>query len=335
MARKPKKVVLKDREFNSVADFLKACNASSSTYCIAKKKGITDQEFYDARKKVEKEKKEETETLKESNKTDICTNISTGHENIHTYVNPNTYPKNNIEEIEDCNSSNKVLLDANTIVSGIEAIEDIKMINLIDFENISNDEEILSQYLKDPRCVNIFFYNATLYSNNYYMRTRYSKSQNFQVITFEKEDQLVDHLISLYLGILISVMPTKHFNIISKDSGYLGFIHYLNMDNVTSIGTSYISTSKKKFNYSVCNYFANNRNIREGILFTQNELCKQIDEFYHNKGKKATYKNYTDVIKLLKDNKILKEQKYNGKITYSINKTEAQLVALDIQNGIR
>lgn len=311
MGRKPKKVILKDREFDSIKDFLEACNASSWSWSNASRKGMSEQEFFDihtTKEKKEEKKEEKPVVAKENN------------------ISKTTTEKPVVESI----IPNKFLADSNNIINKIKMIDSC-MINLIDFENVVGSD-ILDPYLKNPRCINIFFYNALLYSNDYYKAVKDSKSNNFQIITMEKGDQLVDHLISFYLGIFITNMPSKNYNIISRDSGYLNFVHFIGMENIRTIGTGYIPSSKKKFDYSVCNFFANNKELREGIAFSETDLTKQIDSFYNQRDKRPTVQNYRDVIDLLVNYSVLNRE---GSKLYSINKNEAHLVCLDIQNGIK
>lgn len=144
-------------------------------------------------------------------------------------------------------------------------------INLIDFENLAGDKQCLKDLLSDESCVNVFFYNATKYSNQFYMVDRESQSTNLQVITTTTANQLIDHMIVYYLGVLTSLSNIT-YNIVSKDSGYYSFIYELGMNNVNIIGyEKYFLNKQKRFELSLAKYICELR-INTTKYFTFREL---------------------------------------------------------------
>lgn len=307
-----KEIVLKDRIFNSVKEFCEACGQPYWKWAEAKKHGITPQAFYNQYAwKVEKEKtKEEVIEAREIDEKNII-DVDVEETKTSKIVS--------LAEVKKP-TANVSLSDIETLIKKINSLN-IKEINLIDFENVQNNPELLTDYLNNQSVVNIFFYNATIHSNAYYKITMNSTSRNFQVLTMEVGDQLVDHLITFYLGIFTTMMPYVKYNIISTDTGFSAFGHFM---GVNVIGSAFVENDDK-FKYCLCKYVSNNREIRNGMNIAQNEFNKIIDNFYAIKDKKASARNRKDVTEILIDLKIVKLSEYGGMKYFSFNKNEADL----------
>ena len=312
MGKCTKEIVLKDRTFKSVKDFCEACGQPYWKWAEAKKHNISAQAFYDQYAwKVKKEEEKNTIEAKEIDEENI----------IDADIVETETPKIvSIVEVKNP-TINISLKDIEELIKKIRSL-DIKEINLIDFENVEqNNPKLLDDYLNNQHVVNIFFYNATKHSNAYYSLTMNSTSRNFQVLTMEVGDQLVDHLITFYLGIFTTMMPYVKYNIISTDTGFSAFGHFM---GVNVIGSAFVENDDK-FKYCLCKYVSNNREIRNGMNIAQNEFNKIIDNFYAIKDKKASARNRKDVTEILIDLKIVKLSEYGGMKYFSFNKNEADL----------
>lgn len=173
------------------------------------------------------------------------------------------------------------------IASSIEELEDIlntfsyiDTINLIDYENVSDNKMLSENHLKDENMINIFFFNACIYSNNYYSFIKSSKSINIQIISLEAADQLIDHLIVFYLGVLMSKFPNKNYKLYSRDNGYHPFINTLKYPNITMAG---LTKSRRGHKYSLAKYILNNAEITESKYFGKNEFRRLFSDFYTTK----------------------------------------------------
>lgn len=168
-------------------------------------------------------------------------------------------------------------------------------INLIDFENICGDKEklkLVDHGINDCNCVNIFFFNACIYSNQYYSTIKNSSSINVQVITMDVEDQLVDHMITYYLGAFLALHPKNTYNIISTDHGYSAFVNNLNMQNINMIGVGeFIANKEKRYRFSLANYCVKNKYMKNGVCLTRRDLHEVLKDFI-TKNKNMDTKTY-------------------------------------------
>lgn len=290
-----KKIILKDREFNTVQEFLKSCNKSYYDWQKAKKKGYTEQQFFDSygnwrvENVIPKQEiivKEEEDKVKEKNeevKIEIITKPKVKNININSI---------------------------NELIDAINNIDNINTINLIDFENISHSNNLIENYLQDENTVNIFFYNATLYSNDYYRTIKNSISNNFQITTLEIGDQLCDHIITFYLGSLISTFPRYKYNIVSKDSGFMKFIRILRLENIGIIGygSTYIENKEKRYEYSLCTFIKNNNYI-DGKYINASNLRNCLYSFFKQKNKYMTADKYNYTVNKLIELQVLSRYK--------------------------
>ena len=185
------------------------------------------------------------------------------------------------ENIDNKLYSNIFSHNIDELINTISLFPDINTINLIDYENIGNNKMLTENHLNDKNTINIFFFNACIYSNNYYSFIKSSKSINIQVISLEAADQLIDHLLIFHLGALISIFPDKEYRIYSNDSGYRAFISNLNYSNIEMI--SLTKYAKRGYKYSLGKYILNNQNITESKYFTKNEMKQVLSDFYTKK----------------------------------------------------
>lgn len=176
----------------------------------------------------------------------------------------NTRIANSIDELEDI----------------INSLPNINKINLIDYENVSDNKMLSENHLKDENMINIFFFNACIYSNNYYSFIKSSKSINIQIISLEAADQLIDHLIVFYLGVLMSKFPNKNYMIYSRDNGYYPFINTLKYPNIAMAG---LTKSRRGHKYSLAKHILNNPEITESKYFGKNEFRRLFSDFYTSK----------------------------------------------------
>lgn len=191
---------------------------------------------------------------------------------------------NNIEEEKSAFNNiynTKIVNSIDDLVDTINLFPNIEKINLIDYENVSDNRMLTENHLKDENMINIFFFNACIYSNNYYSLTRTSKSVNIQVISLEAADQLIDHLIVFYLGALVSRFPDKKYRLYSRDNGYNPFINTIKYPNITIAGLN--KSVKRGHKYSLAKYILNHSEITESKYFGKNEFRRLFLDFYSNK----------------------------------------------------
>lgn len=188
-----------------------------------------------------------------------------------------------------------------TLASKIKATG-AEHINLIDFENV-NTISVLQQYLNNENVVNIFFYNATRYSNRYYSITKDSGSHNIQFTVDSVSNQLIDKLIFTYLGGLLAMLPKKEYSIISKDHGYTDVVEYLDQDYdiLTYYTTDYETEDEKigRYKFALARYIDNTYNITESKMFTRSDIKYYFYRFYSNAGKILTEKNLDNLIETM------------------------------------
>lgn len=159
-------------------------------------------------------------------------------------------------------------------------------INLIDYENLREEKEILTQYATNENEINVFFYNALTCSNKFYNFTKKSKGTNIQVHTYECADQLVDHLIVFYLGALQLAYPDKKYNILSRDMGFYKFVEHLHCENINCLGINYIFDKEARYKYSLCKHIVGTKAEHRNTVAVH-ELDKLFEPFYERELNKA------------------------------------------------
>ena len=176
------------------------------------------------------------------------------------------------------------------LIDELEKEHNIKVINLIDFENVGWDKDLLYKYINNENTLNIFFYNALHHSNEFFNVIKGSTNINLQVQTFESANQLADHLITYYLGAVRANFPDMKFNIISRDTGFYGFISSLCTDKVKGVGINYIDDKELRFKYCLCKYIIDNNLFISRNCIAVRELEKFFSKFYNR-----TKMNQTDI----------------------------------------
>lgn len=167
------------------------------------------------------------------------------------------------------------------VINIIENFKDyVDTINLIDFENVVNNNDLLRDNIYDPKALNIFFYNATIYSNDFYTKIKKSSNINVQVHIFECGKELVDHLITYYLGAIRINYPDLKYNIISKDFGFYPFINSLNSDKVNGIGRKYLESPELRYKFSLCKYIVENNIFKSRKIIATHEVGNFFGKFY-------------------------------------------------------
>lgn len=186
---------------------------------------------------------------------------------------------------ESSNLNRPIYFSVNDPKELIEEISkmNISTINLIDFENMNSSKVLSKEIINKDNTLNIFFYNACIYSNNFFKVIKHCTNINIQVHVYEHCSQLVDHLIVYYLGALYSNFSDKKFNIISKDIGFYGFINSLYNSNINGIGINYIEDKELRFKYSLCKYIATNKIFEHRNLISMTEFPKIFESFYNRK----------------------------------------------------
>ena len=178
--------------------------------------------------------------------------------------------------------NNRIVHSIDELIENIKLFPNIKRINLIDYENICDNKLLIQNHIiDDDNVINIFFFNACIYSNNYYSLIKDSKSINLQIISLEVANQLIDHLLIFYLGALVARYPGKKYKIYSRDSGYYPFITNLNYSNVKIC--SLTKPIKRGYKYSLGKYILNNPDITESKYFTKTDFIGLFKEFYPNR----------------------------------------------------
>lgn len=160
----------------------------------------------------------------------------------------------------------------------------IDHINLIDFENMIEYTEVINGYINKKNTLNIFFYHASIYSNNFFTVVRGCDNINLQVLIYKAKNELVDHLITYYLGALSTAYPEKRYNILSKDHVYYPFIESLGNPNIRGIGLNYISTKKDRYKYALCKYIINNKTLSHRNCIKDSEFEFLFKGFLQHNG---------------------------------------------------
>lgn len=174
-----------------------------------------------------------------------------------------------------------------------------KVINLIDFENVANSQNLLEEYTNDSSIFNIFFYNACIYSNNFYKTIKYSKSVNFQILTYTTSNQLVDKLLIYYLGILESNVKGIKFNIVSRDYGFSTFLECIDSTNITVSELEIENNKELKFVKTLCTYLSKNKYVKGRRYYTKSDLKSIIEPWFLQKNDELSDPELDHLIHLL------------------------------------
>lgn len=190
------------------------------------------------------------------------------------------------------NNNLKFMDNMNSLFTLIDTLGEGISINLIDYENLSKSIYLKPYITENNNGLNIFFYNACIYSNNYYKFIRNIPNiNNYQVLTYTVKDQLIDNLIVYYLGILSGKYPNNKYTIVSNDSGYSRFIETLDSQNIKTYSPDYaIQSAEARFNYSLCKYL-NSKDIKNNTCYKLDDLKHLLNGFVKNKS------NVLDIIK--------------------------------------
>ena len=174
------------------------------------------------------------------------------------------------------------ITDPFQIIHELKKMSNVTTINLIDFENVKKDKKLLDEHINNDNTLNIFFYNAIHHSNEFFSTIKGCTNINLQVQIFECANQLVDHLITYYLGAIRAAYPDMKFNIISRDTGFYGFIGFLNTKNIKGVGINYIDDKELRYKFSLCKYIITNNILLHRNCIATHELKKFFNNFYPN-----------------------------------------------------
>lgn len=236
---------------------------------------------------------------------------------INKFKNKSSVKRTSIIKHKENENSTRGIVLTGTIDDLINSIDkyDPKSINLIDFENI-NTSEALNKYINGEN-FNIFFYNACLYSNNFYKIIRNSPAINFQILTYNTGDQLVDKIIIYYLGILSKF--NKKLNIVSRDAGYNAILKNINNKNIS---IDNIENKEVGFVRMLCSYLLKNRYvIKDKKYYNRADLKSIIENWYNNKDDRyLTDSNLDSIILQLHNFNCLRvvHKKYGDQYLFNI-----------------
>lgn len=241
----------------------------------------------------------------------------------------NEIDKKTKEEKVMCNASaaeRGTVISTQMVSSVVQLINEIKEVNptkiyFIDYENVVDQSELLSD-LNNEGQMNVFFFNATLYSNDYYkLMRRLNKSVNYQVMTFEVVSQLVDHLITFYLGAVYSHLPEKDYTIVSRDRGYVPLVENLNCPNIKIKGID-LQDKAKYYKISLAKYIMDHANTYNS--YTTNALQDLFKGFYAERGEELDRNNLQDLTKNLVRFKFMIRIDKGGMEFYKVNSTKVR-----------
>lgn len=235
---------------------------------------------------------------------------------INKFKNKSSVKRTSIIKYKENENNTRGIVLTGTIDDLIDVINkyDPESINLIDFENI-NTSEALNKYINGEN-FNIFFYNACLYSNNFYKIIKNSPAINFQILTYNAGDQLVDKIIIYYLGILSKF--DKKLNIVSRDAGYSTFLENINNK---SISIDNIENKEVGFVRMLCSYLLKNRYVKDKKYYTRADLKSIIENWYNNKDDRyLTDSNLDSIILQLHNFNCLRvaHKKYGDQYLFNI-----------------
>ena len=184
-----------------------------------------------------------------------------------------------------------------------DLVTDSKHINLIDFENVV-DKINLDEYINDENAINVFFFNSCIYGNTFSRTIKNSSSINFEVVSYEAEKQLIDHVLVYYLGALHITFPNIQYQIISKDSGFYPFVNFLYADNIKACGLNFHDDKDDRYKYCLFKYIINHNVLKNRRCIIRHEFFTIFEKFF--KGKVDDKKVNDLVKKLSEDYEVLK-----------------------------
>lgn len=222
-----------------------------------------------------------------------------------------------IEKKKSIIGSTKIISSVMRLTEEIKASKSNKVF-LIDYENVVGYKETLFDLNKEGQ-TNVFFFNATLYSNDYYKLLRHlTDSNNYQVMTFEVSSQLVDHMITFYLGNLLAQFPEKEYVIVSRDKGYNSLIESLNCSNITIQGND-LPDKVDKYKLSLAKYI--NRHLSFDTTYAADVLQYRFAKFYAEKGELLGYNQFQDLTKNLVAFGFMTRTEKQGSEFYKVNRS--------------
>ena len=180
--------------------------------------------------------------------------------------------------------SSPIHYDVKTPMQLIEELRKLKFsrINLIDFENISGKMD-LSDYINEENTINIFFFNACKYATEFIVAIRGTRNINLKVLTYRCGYNLIDHMITYYLGAIYSEFPDKEYCIISMDRGFYSFVTSLGHENEMVYGTKVLKNPRDRYKYSLYKYLLNDNILKNRKCVIRRDLFAIFDNFCKNK----------------------------------------------------
>lgn len=191
----------------------------------------------------------------------------------------------------------------------------IKRINLIDYENVSDNRLLIENHISDPDTINIFFFNACIYSNNYYNLARNIKGYNFQIMTMEASDQLIDRLLLFYLGVIASRYPDKYYKIFSRDNGFNPVVNNIRYSNINMANLN--KQTKHGYKYNLAKYILNHGDITQSKYYYRSDFRRLFVEFYQ--GKKFNSHTVNNLITELLRFDFIDSMNISGSTQYRFN----------------
>lgn len=231
------------------------------------------------------------------------------------------------DEKEYIKNNNPIYFNINNhlqLIEELKKMNNVHNINIIDFENMRDDLDILKKYIDNEDTINIFFYNACIYSNKFFKIIKYTNNINLQVLTYEVENQLVDHLLVFYLGALMGAFPDKHFTVISKDFGFYPFVNSISRGNIDIVPGTYINDKEERYKYSLCNYIVNNNYLKIRDCVIREEFKCIFDKWYDDRP--ITSNMIDDIINKLIQYQLLFEVIQYDKVMYKFDINAAERI---------
>lgn len=259
---------------------------------------------------------------------------------INTIPGKENYAESNVQHKEKYTYKifNPIML-RNTIklVSMVKAyVEQLNTeINLIDYENITDDIALIKKLVKEPNSINIFYFNACEYSNIFFKTVNNLTSYNniYYMTTMEAESQLVDHLMLYYAGVLSEVCKDYlfdvHINLVSKDTHFYKVQKYISDITINAKGMNYIDNKDDKFILSISKYIINNKYINNRTAIKSNEFDSIFGNFFKMKNKKITKENMNNLVNKLVDLEFLEynpeTNNYSEYYTFNLTNVKQEL----------
>lgn len=200
-------------------------------------------------------------------------------------------------------------------------------VNLIDFENLSDNHSIINELLKE-NSINVFFFNGCIYANDFFKLMHDQHKEVYYVVTTETSSQLVDHLMVYYSGFLapLELGCKIKFNLVSKDSGFYKLQKYINNKNISAKGMNFVEKKDDKFILSIAKYMINNRYINHNTAIKKDEFETIFGNFFKLRNKEITDQNINNLVNKLLDLDFLEyhPETNNYSEFYSINLVNAK-----------